>query len=54
MEIIEWEDEAYIRKEFSALQYWINIKNFDRKSVNRRLKKYSQGDESWMYEGGVL
>lgn len=29
---------------------WLNLERFDRRPVNRRLKQYAHGDESWRYE----
>ncbi len=54
MEIIEQKNMDFDREELRILSYWINIKKFDRRAVNNRLKKYSQGDETWMYEEEAL
>lgn len=37
------------REEFAELQYWVNLEQFDRRAVNRRLHQYAVGDEAWQW-----
>jgi Plasmid pRiA4b ORF-3-like protein len=37
------------REEFAELQYWVNLEQFDRRAVNRRLQQYAMGDEAWQW-----
>lgn len=46
------EDELYEleerRDEFSQLRYWMQADKFDRRTANRRLKQYVNGDPAWL------
>jgi hypothetical protein len=37
------------REEFAELQYWVNLEQFDRRTVNRRLQQYAMGNEAWQW-----
>lgn len=37
------------REEFAELQYWVNLEQFDRRAVNRRLHQYAVGDAAWQW-----
>ena len=44
-ELYELEDRRY---ELDRLCYWARINKFDRRTANRRLKQYANGDETWL------
>jgi hypothetical protein len=39
-----------VREELLEIQYWVNLDQFDRRAVNRRLQQYAVGDEAWQWQ----
>lgn len=44
-ELYELEDRRF---ELSRLRYWTQVDKFDRRTANRRLKQYANGDDAWL------
>jgi len=44
-ELYELEDRRF---ELSRLHYWTQVDRFDRRTANRRLKQYANGDHAWL------
>jgi len=44
-ELYELEDHRF---ELSRLRYWTQVEKFDRRTANRRLKQYANGDHAWL------
>ena len=38
------------REEVGEFLYWLSVNQFDRRTVNRRLRQYAAGDEAWCWE----
>ena len=55
LDFLEQEEVEDFYEELYALKYWLNAERFDRLSVNRILKQYASGDETWCdYMGELL
>ncbi len=50
IEIIEQSDGDDYQEEFNKYQYWLRVNEFDRRTVNRRLKQYATGDDAWQWQ----
>jgi hypothetical protein len=37
-------------EEINELSEWLTLDDFDRRTVNRRLKQYAAHDEDWMWQ----
>ena len=49
VEIIEEETHGECREEIHEFMYWLSVNQFERKTVNRRLAQYANGDEAWRW-----
>lgn len=49
MEIIEEETHGECQEEISEFMYWLSVRQFERKIINRRLAQYANGDEAWRW-----
>ena len=47
MDICEQDECEESIEELYALTYWLHAERFDRLAVNRILKQYASGDETW-------
>lgn len=46
-EVIEYDEVQDRMEDIRRFQYWLSVREFDRRRVNRRLKSYAQGDDDW-------
>jgi hypothetical protein len=47
MTIIEDDHPRDYRAEVKEFMYWLSVDQFDRRTVNRRLQQYANGDNAW-------
>ncbi len=50
LEINDLEGIRDLAEEIEELREWLTLDNFDRHTVNRRLKQYASNDENWMWQ----
>ena len=46
--------EEEFQEELHAIQYWLHVDRFSRRLVNRQLKQYALGDETWQWTLGDM